>query len=385
MDPLSADKSRAHGGGMPAVDFDVAPFLVIWEVTQACDLACQHCRASAQPNRDTRELARVEAEALLTDVASMGTPVFIFSGGDPMKRPDLPALVRFGKDRGLRVGTIPAAVPALSRQHVAELKDAGLDQMAVSLDFPRADLHDGFRGVSGAFEKTMQAIAWAHEVGLPLQVNSTVCGDSFPYFGEMAEFVKELGIVFWEVFFLVPMGRGEGLRGLTADQCEEIFAILYRVQKEREFIVKVTEAPHYRRFVAQREAEVSGAVRDVDGTIGLPQQLLRSEGPGHTVGFAPRAVNAGSGFAFVSHVGDVFPSGFLPIPAGNVRQQPLSAIYRDSKIFRDLRNPDLLLGRCGRCEYKVICGGSRSRAYALTGNQLATDPWCAYEPGSFVA
>jgi len=367
---------------MPTVDFDSAPFLVIWETTQACDLACQHCRASAQPNRDPRELNTEEGCALISDVAAMGTPVFVLSGGDPIKRPDLVTLVRFGKDKGLRVGTIPAATPMLRRQDVFALKDAGLDQMAVSLDFPRADLHDGFRGVPGAFAKTMEAVAWAHEAGMPLQVNTTICADSYPYFTEMAEFVKTLGIVFWEVFFLVPMGRGVGLKGLTATQCEELFGTLYRVQKEMSYIVKITEAQHYRRYVAQREAEGTGArpARSADGKVGLPQQLQRSEGPGHTVGFAPRAVNSGNGFGFVSHIGEVFPSGFLPIYTGNVRDRLFSDIYRNSEIFRQLRNPDLLKGRCGRCEYRAICGGSRSRAYALTGSVLATDPWCAYEP-----
>ncbi|MFI5396402.1 MAG: TIGR04053 family radical SAM/SPASM domain-containing protein [Candidatus Binatia bacterium] len=364
----------------PIVDFAIAPFLVIWETTQACDLTCSHCRASAQPLRHPDELTTEEGERLLEQTAAMGTPVFILSGGDPVKRPDLYALIRRGKQLGLRMGTIPAATASLTEDLVLSLKDTGLDQMAVSLDFPRADLHDAFRGVPGAFDRTMQAIAWAHKYNLPLQINTTLCGRSAPYLAEMADLVGRLGIVFWEVFFLVPVGRGEALGGLTPEQCEELFAILYRVQKTASFVVKITEGPHYRRYVAQREAE--GAGRGAMHTAGaaLPKMLQRSEGPGHTVGLATRGVNAGNGFTFVSHIGEVFPSGFLPICAGNVRTQDVADIYRNSELFRTLRNPDALLGRCGRCEFRGICGGSRSRAYALTGSYLATDPWCGYEP-----
>jgi AdoMet-dependent heme synthase len=356
----------------PAVDFERAPFLVIWETTQACDLACSHCRASARPERDPRELTTAEGERLLAEAAGMGTPVFILSGGDPVKRRDLYALVTRGKELGLRMGTIPAATAALTEDVVRRLRDAGLDQMALSLDFPEPALHDGFRGVPGAWARTMAAVGWAHAAGLPLQINTTLCGRSLPYLEEMAALVERLGIVFWEVFFLVPMGRGVELGGLTPSECEQAFAILHRVQRRAPFVLKVTEAPHYRRWVAQHEPDGDGRT--------MPRLLTRSEGPGHTVGLAPRGVNAGNGFAFVSHTGDVYPSGFLPLAAGNFRTQGLAAIYRASGIFRVLREARRLRGRCGRCEYATICGGSRSRAFAYTGNPLATDPWCAYEP-----
>jgi radical SAM protein len=360
-----------------AVDFATAPFLVIWETTQACDLCCTHCRASAQPLRHASELTTAEGEALLDDVAAMGTPVCILSGGDPVQRPDLLQLIRHGKRRGLRMGTIPAATARLTANLVEDLRAAGLDQMALSLDFPRPELHDAFRGVAGAFARTMEAVEWAHRAGLPLQINTTLCGRSAAYLEEMAALVERLGIVFWEVFFLVPMGRGERLGGLTPAQCEELFAVLHGVQRRARFVVKVTEAPHYRRYVAQREP-APGDHRHA-GAV-LPRLLQRAEGPGHTVGLATRGVNAGNGFAFVAHDGTVFPSGFLPLAAGQVRRQKLSAIYRQAPLFRELRDPDRLLGRCGRCEYRGICGGSRSRALALTGSHLASDPWCAYRP-----
>jgi len=369
----------------PSTDFALAPFLVIWETTQACDLACMHCRASAQPLRHPQELSTEEGFKLLADTAGMGTGVFVLSGGDPAKRPDLLDLVREGKRLGLRMGTVPAATPTLTEDLVRDLKQAGLDQMALSLDYPKADLHDGFRQVKGAFDKTLQAAEWAHQHNLPLQINTTLWAGSVPYLSEMAELVDRLQAVFWEVFFLVPVGRGEVLDGIEARRCEELFAILYEVQKKSNFILKVTEAPHYRRYVAQREAQGQSAGHAQGhpaprGMVSMPEMLRRSEGPGHTIGFAPHGVNAGKGFVFVSHLGEVFPSGFLPRSAGNVREQSLTEIYRNSPLMRELRDPEALHGRCRQCEYRSICGGSRSRAYALTGDYLATDPWCAYQP-----
>jgi radical SAM protein len=362
------------------VDFARAPFLVIWETTQSCALACRHCRASARPWRDPLELTTDEGRSLISQTAEMGTPLIVLSGGDPVNRPDLPELIRHAKSVGLRVATIPAATETLTRELVVTLKEAGLDQMALSLDFPRAELHDGFRGVPGAFARTLDAVRWAHELELPLQINTTVCGDTAPYLEEMAEFVSGLGIVFWEVFFLVPVGRGSALKGLAPEDCERIFDLVYRTQKKGSFVVKVTEAPHYRRHVAQRERQAAGERGRPQAAVAMPALLTRSEGPGHTVGLAPRGVNAGNGFLFVSHRGEVFPSGFLPIECGNVRTGDLAAIYRDQPLMRRLRQPDLLHGRCGRCEYRDICGGSRSRAFGLSADPLASDPWCVYEP-----
>jgi radical SAM protein len=367
-------------GKMPQLDYNRTPFLIIWETTQACDLACHHCRASAQPEHHPGELTTVEAEDLMKQASDLGTPIFILSGGDPLKRPDLCHLIRYGADLGLRMATIPAATPLLTEEIVARLKESGLSQMALSLDFPRAALHDAFRGVPGAFEKTMQAIDWAHKHRLPLQINTTLHGESAPYLEEMAELVQSLGIVFWEVFFLVPMGRGTALRGLTAEQCEEIFEVLYRVQKRSNFLVKITEAPHYRRFVAQREREEEPAPKHGGTVHELPKQLLRTEGPGHSIGLASQGVNSGNGFLFVSHTGEVFPSGFLPISAGSLKDRSLAWLYRDSEVFRELRRPERFLGVCGYCEFNRICGGSRSRAFALVGSHLASDPWCVYKP-----
>jgi radical SAM protein len=368
--------------GPASVDFAQAPFLVIWETTQACALACRHCRASARPWRDPLELDTREGFRVIDETAAMGTPLIVLSGGDPVNRPDLLDLVRHGKRAGLRVATIPAATEALTPELVGELRRCGLDQMALSLDYPRAELHDAFRGVPGAFAKTLAAAGWARAAGLPLQINTTVAAETAPYLEEMAALVEDLGVVFWEVFFLVPVGRGEVLGGLQAHEAERIFDLLYRVQKKGRFIVKVTEAPHYRRHVAQRERHAAGLRGRPQGGVDMPDLLTTSEGPGHTVGLAPRGVNAGNGFLFVSHRGEIYPSGFLPQSAGNVRTRALADAYRNADVFRALRDVDRLEGRCGRCEYRRICGGSRSRAFALTGSLFATDPWCVYEPSS---
>ena len=368
---------------MPRIDYDRTPFVLIWETTQACDLTCRHCRAAAQPNHHPGELSTAEGEDLLRQAASLGTPIFVLSGGDPLKRPDLFHLIRYGADLKMRMATIPAATPLLTEDVVRRLKDSGLDQMAQSVDFPRAELHDNFRGVPGAFAKSMQAIEWANKHHIPVQINTTLCGRSAPYLEEMIELIQRLGIVFWEVFFLVPMGRGVDLGGLTAAQCEEIFAVLYRVQKTSRFLVKVTEAPHYRRYVAQCEMAEKQESRRPHGPVqDLPDQLMRTEGPGHSIGLAARGVNSGNGFAFISHTGDVYPSGFLPVNAGNLRERRLASMYRDTELFKELRRPWEFKGVCGICEFNTICGGSRSRAYALTGDYLASDPWCAYQPAA---
>ncbi len=366
---------------MRAVDFEHAPFLVIWETTQACALACQHCRASARPWRDPRELTTAEGMRLISQIAEMGTPLLVLSGGDPLSRPDLLDLVRFAKSQGLRTATVPAATDTLDELAVVRLKEAGLDQMALSIDYPDAARHDAFRGVPGAFDKSLKAAGWARSAGLPLQINTTMCGDTAPEIENMAALVEVLGAVFWEVFFLIPMGRGRTLTPLTAVQCERLFEVLYETQKKARFVVKVTEAPHYRRFVYGREKKDGARPHDPAG-VQMPARLTQSEGPGHTIGLAPRGVNAGKGFLFVSHTGDIYPSGFLPLAAGNVRVHALAEVYRRAAFFRLLREPDRLKGRCGRCEFREICGGSRARAFALTADALETDPWCVYQPSA---
>jgi len=352
------------------IDFTKAPLLVIWETTRSCELSCQHCRASAENRRDPRELSTAEGKKLLDDVKEMGTPLVIFTGGDPLQRDDLEDLIRHAKGIGLRAGSIPATTNRLTRERVQSLKDAGLDQMAVSLDGPNAARHDAFRRVDGSFAKAMQAAAWAREVGIPLQVNSCFGAWNFHEFDEMVALVESLGIVFWEVFFLVPTGRGSSLQSCTPEQFEVLFEKLFALSLRAPYVVKVTEAQHYKRYMAQHAQQAAGEVRHTAEAGRHPRGIAAS-----------KPVNSGNGFCFVDHIGDVQPSGFLPITCGNVRKQSIIDIYRDSPVFRELRDVQLLKGRCGICEFRRVCGGgSRARAYAVSGDYLAEEPLCAYQP-----
>jgi radical SAM protein len=344
------------------IDYDKTPFVLIWEVTQACALACSHCRAEAIDQRDASELTLEEGRQLVDQVADMGTPIIVFTGGDPLQRDDLEALISHAKQRNMRAATIPAATPRLTLARVEQLKQAGLDQMALSLDGSTHQRHDTFRGVEGSFEKTMAGAEYARQCDLALQINTCFGSWNFDDFDAIAELIERLGIVFWEVFFLVPTGRGKLLESLTAEGYEQVFAKLHALQQRVSFIIKVTRQ------------------RSSDSPAHTDKLLARPIGPRGSVGMAPKGVNAGKGFCFISHDGEVFPSGFLPISGGNVRRQPLADIYRESPIFRTLRDPEKLTGRCGRCEYRDLCGGSRSRAYALSGDYLAEDPCCLYEP-----
>jgi radical SAM protein len=346
------------------LDYGQAPLLLIWEVTRACALACQHCRASAIDWRDPLELSTNEGRALIDDVAAMETPLIVFTGGDPLQRDDLEELVRYARTRGLTVGTIPATTSRLTRDRVISLRGAGVQQMALSIDAENAAKHDAFRGVPGTFAKVLEAAGWLRESGMNLQANTVFGSWNAADFDAMAKLIEELGVTFWEVFFLVPTGRGSTLQGCTPDQFEVLFAKLYELARRAPFVVKVTEGQHLRRFVAQRGEH--------DPSLSKIKARLMLSG---------RPVNAGHGFCFVDHVGNVCPSGFLPLPCGNVRQQSITDIYRNHLVFRQLRDFALLKGKCGVCEFRELCsGGSRARAYATAGDYLASEPCCVHEP-----
>jgi len=361
------------------IDFNVSPFIVIWEITQACDLACRHCRAEAIDWRDPRELSTQEGFDLLDQVHSMGAQIMVLTGGDPVKRDDIFDLVRHGSDLGLRMATIPAATQKLTPELVKKLKDSGLSQMALSLDGHNAEVHDTFRGVPGAFDLTIKGTEYAHAASMPLQINTTFSSYNIDYFDEIAELVKSLDVVFWEVFLLVPMGRGKILKQMSARQYEDLFEKLYKFSKEVDFIVKITEAQHYRRYVIEQEKKNMSS-EEKSGEVKLPDRMTRDFGPGGSIGHAPKGVNAGNGYVFISHTGEIYPSGFLPLTTGDVRNDSLAEVYREHPVFKLLRDTDRLSGKCGKCDYRNICGGSRSRAYAMTGDLTAPEPFCVYNP-----
>jgi AdoMet-dependent heme synthase len=355
------------------IDFNERPFIAIWEVTQACDLACVHCRASAQPLRHPEELSTAEGRQLIDQIASLKVPVFVLTGGDPIKRPDLFELIGYARTVGVRVSLTPSATPLLTRDVVVRLKEAGLARLAVSMDGASAATHDAFRGLSGSFVRTLDAVRWANEVGLPVQINTTFSRRNIGEIDDIVALMEQLRIALWSVFFLVPTGRGKLNDLLSADEFEGVFEKLYQLSKSATFDIKTTEAQHYRRFVLQNQISEKRT-----GTIRVDTQVSTDD-----IGRAPRGLNDGKGFVFISHRGEVFPSGFLPFSAGSVREQSLESIYRESPLFRNLRNTSQLEGKCGACEFKQICGGSRSRAYALSGNPFAEEPCCAYVPKGY--
>jgi AdoMet-dependent heme synthase len=355
------------------VDFNECPFIAIWEVTQACDLACVHCRASAQPDRHPEELTTAEGKQLIDQIASWKVPVFVLTGGDPIKRPDLFELIGYARSVGVRVSLTPSATPLLTREVIVRLKEAGLARLAVSMDGASATTHDAFRGLSGSFARTLDAVRWANEVGLPVQINTTFSRRNIGEIDEIVALMEKLRITLWSVFFLVPTGRGKLNDLLSADEFESVFEKLHQLSKSATFDIKTTEAQHYRRFILQKKVAEKRT-----GTIHVETRVSTDE-----IGRAPRGLNDGKGFVFISHKGEVFPSGFLPLSAGSIRNQSLESIYRDSPLFRNLRDTSQLEGKCGACEFKQICGGSRSRAYALTGNPSSEEPCCAYIPKGY--
>ena len=339
------------------LDFSQAPFLVIWETTQACDLACKHCRASARPERDPDELTHEESRRLLRQIRDFGDPLMVFTGGDPLKRPDLFALLEESVKLGLRTTVTPSATPLLTDDAVTRIRNCGVSRMAVSLDGADAETHDSFRQVAGSFERTMSALRQAARVGLETQINTTVTRYNRDSLGRIAKLVGEEGARLWSVFFLVVTGRAALADDLSAEEYERVFEFLYQTSITAPYMIKTTEAQHYRRYVAQQRRSARGLSN----------------------------VNDGRGFLFVSHTGEIFPSGFLEVSAGNVKRTTVQEAYRNSGVFRVLRDSDALGGKCGLCDYRNLCGGSRSRAFALTGDYLASDPRCSYQPAPTAA
>ncbi len=343
-------------------DFRQGPMLVYWEVTTACDLACQHCRANAQVWRHPQELSRDEGYRLLEQLAEFDPkPHIVFTGGDPLKHPDLFLWIERAVQMGFLAAVTPAGTPLLTREVIQRFKDAGVWMLSVSLDGSTAERHDAVRMVEGSFERTVNAIRWALEVGLPVQVNSLVARMTYDDIPAIGHLLAELGVQRWSVFFLVPVGRGKILGAVTAEQTEHLLEWLYDFSKTAPFAIKTTEAHHYRR-VALQKATAEGNRRRL-------QALRRGFG-----------IRDGSGILFISHIGEITPAGFLPIVVGNVRTDHVVQVYREHPLFVALRNPDGYQGKCGVCEYRKVCGGSRAQAYAYTGDPLGSDPTCVYIP-----
>lgn len=349
-------------------DFDHSPLLVFYEMTRACDLACVHCRADAQKACDPGELSPANARRLVDQLLAFPRwPLLVLTGGDPLKRADVFDLVEYATRRGLQVAMTPSATPLVTREALRRLKDAGLHRLAVSLDAADAAGHDAFRKVPGSYQRTMEILADARELGLPVQINTTVGRHNLHQIDELRDLAIREQAALWSVFFIVPTGRATAELRLTAEEYEQVFEKLWQCAREGTIPVKTTEAPHYRRYML-RQQKSDPSARPVNGQ-------RRSGIPLGQVG-----TNDGKGVMFVSHTGEIFPSGFLPIPCGNFPLDSLVHVYQKATLFTALRDADRLGGKCGACEYRELCGGSRARAYALAGDPLAPEPDCAYLP-----
>jgi len=366
--------------GRAGAAYDQRPMMVYWEVTQACDLACVHCRADAVSWRHPLELSTEEGFHLLEAIAGFGDPKphLVLTGGDPLKRPDLYWLIDRAVALGLTTSITPSATPLLTREAVARLQRSGVQTIALSLDGSSARRHDRIRRVPGSYEHTIRAARWVREVGLSLQINSLVCAQTVRDLADLYERVVRLDADRWSLFFLVPVGRGATLEPIDPFECEAVLEWLYDLALgSPRPIIKTTEAHHFRRVVLQRrlEAAVLGTpARSSNGHAGaLPDEVPAAIRRGF-------GIRDGAGIVFIAHTGEVYPSGFLPLSAGNVRRDDLVRLYREAPLFRQLREPSQLKGKCGLCEYRVVCGGSRARAWAATGDPLEADPLCLYQP-----
>ena len=369
----AAAERQYQNNRMVHADFDQAPFTIAWEVTRACAYACVHCRADAQHQRDPRELSTQEAFALIDRLADFGnTPILIFTGGDPMMRRDLTELIAYASQKGLRCSLTPTATALPTRERLEQVRDAGIRRVALSLDAPSAEIHDEFRKVPGSWGRTIDILHRAQDVGLSVQVNTTVSKHNVDILPEMIPFIQEVSAVQWSVFFLVPTGRAMIEQMISAEQHERVFNWLYDLSQDAPFDIKGTAAPMYRRVAIERKRAEAG------------DKPVTFQGAGFQyadgLNRPTKGVNDGNGFLFISHIGEIQPSGFLPITAGMVRDEDVVDVYRNHSLFKALRDYSKLKGKCGICEYRDVCGGQRGRAYGITGDYMETDPACAYEP-----
>jgi len=352
-----------------ARDFSRNPMLVYWEMTQACGLACKHCRAEAMPNPHPLELNTEQSERFLKQLLGFGDPLphLILTGGDPLSRRDIYPLIDYANGLGLEVSITPSATPELTNDAITKLKEHGIQSLGLSLDGSCAEKHDAIRAVPGTFERTMEAARHCGRLGLPIQVNTLVAEETADDLPAIYNLLRtSFPVMRWSLFFLISVGRGKALNEVTPEEGESIMRWVFDLSMNSPFQVKTTEAPSYRRIAIEKMHSSGMATPEMKATSVYKGFQIRD----------------GHGIVFVSHLGDIYPSGFLPLHCGNVRTGSLVEVYRNSDIFRGLHSPDQFHGNCGACEYSHICGGSRARAYAHTGDALGTDPFCPYEPGS---
>jgi heme b synthase len=339
--------------------------MVAWEVTRQCNLNCVHCRASAERGPYSGELSTDEAMSLLDDIASFARPLVILTGGEPLLRPDILDIASRGTALGMRMVMAPNGT-LLTVELAKMLRESGIQRISISLDGAASETHDAFRGVGGAYEGAMGGIRAAKEVGLPFQINTTVTRRNLEELPQILDLAVGLGAVAHHIFLLVPTGRGKEMAedSISPAAYEQTLHWFYEQREKVEIQLKATCAPHYYRILRQRAKK--------EGKTVSPQN--------YGLDATTRGCLGGTAFAFISHVGDVQPCGYLELPCGNVREKPFSAIWENAEVFRRLRDLDQYKGKCGHCEYRTVCGGCRARAHEITGDYLEEEPFCIYQP-----
>lgn len=363
--PPASNSDRSPRSSGPR-DFAKNPMLVYWEMTQACALACRHCRAEAVSTPHPSELTHTESENLLCQIAAFDKPLphLILTGGDPLRRTDLYDLIDYAHILGITVSITPSATPDLTLDVLAKLKAHGIESLGLSLDGSSAFRHEAVRGVEGCFDWTINALKDAAKLGIHIQVNTLVSQETADDLPAVYELLKSLKVMRWSLFFLIAVGRGKMLQPVSPERGEELMHWIYDLSRVAPFAIKTTEAPSYRRVALNRMRGEGMLSSEIQNT-----PVYRGFG-----------IRDGQGIMFVSNKGDIYPAGFLPLTVGNVRMDHLVNVYRKSPMFRALHTPSQFKGKCGQCEYRSLCGGSRARAFAYTGDALASDPFCPYEP-----
>lgn len=372
-----------------AIDFDRRPILIFWESTRACMLACKHCRAEAMPHPAPGELSPAEGLRFIESLTGFGRPypVLIITGGDVLMRPDAFDLIRYARQLGIPVGLAPSVTPKLTDDAIRQFVELGVTMISISLDGATASTHEKIRGITHHFAETVKALTRLVDAGLTVQVNTVVMRENVTELPAIAQILRDVGVKVWEVFFLIPVGRGQAVSALTPEECEDVCHFLYDASAH-EVVVRTVEAPFFRRVLAWRTAHgpspsdppalvatqyhvgslYSAMAEELRARLGQPSSAPRAQSTG---------TRDGKGIIFVSHHGVVYPAGFLPLALGNIRERDLVSVYREHPLLQAIRTARFT-GRCGRCDYRDICGGSRARAFAVTGDPLGEDPACPF-------
>ncbi len=339
--------------------------IVTWELTRNCDLACRGCPFPPDPYSRRNELSTYESYKTIDQIVELAPREFLITGGDPLEREDVYQIIDYSRRRGLHPALVVSPTKLLTGPAIERLQRTGLARLVVSIDGSTALIHERLHGVPRSFINTLSATDYARAAGIAIEVNTLVTRTNVQDLPDIAKMLETLAISRWNLYFLVPIGHARALEALTGTEVERTFGVIREIAEDAPFAVRVVEAPHYRRFLLQRN--LRNRLEELDDTGDT--DVLDSAMPG------------ASSSVFISHAGDVRASEFLPLSAGNLRYRSLSMIYRGSDLFSALRDSRNFKGRCGRCEFRHICGGSRARAFAATSDVFASDPLCAYEPG----